>query len=139
MEVVIDTNVIVSGLRSTLGASFKVLRAVRVGQVSPVVSVPLFLEYEDVLLRPNLLPAGMTAPAISAFLDAFLSLSKTQEIHFRWRPSLPDPQDECVLETSIAAGCIPIVTNNHRDFRPASQFGIRVLSPSELIHQLNLT
>ena len=57
---------------------------------------------------------------------------------FLWRPWLPDPKDECVLELAVAAGCIPITTSNLRDFRPASQLGVRVLTPWELACELNL-
>lgn len=135
----IDTNVIVSGLRSTKGASHQVLRAVRSGLVVPVVSVALFMEYEDVLPRPNMLPEHMTPAAISAFLNAFLLVAQTQEIHFKWRPWLPDPKDECVLDTAVAAGCIPIVTSNLKDFRPAPRLFVRVMTPYELVTELNLS
>ena len=138
VRVVIDTNVIVSGLRSTKGASFRVLRAVRTGAVLPVVSVALFMEYEDVLARPGLLPGHIPPAAISAFLNAFLHVAETQEIYFKWRPWLPDPKDECVLETAAAASCVPIVTCNLKDFRPASKLGVRVMTPWELVTELNL-
>ena len=134
----IDTNVIVSGLRSSRGAAFRILRGVRNGVIRPVVSQALFLEYEDVLARPDLIPSHMPAPAIEAFLDAFLLASEKQEIFFRWRPWLPDPKDECVLELAVAAGCIPIATSNLRDFRPASELGVRVVTPWELADELNL-
>jgi len=138
VRVVIDTNVIVSGLKSTKGAAFRVLQGVRNGVIRPIVSQALFLEYEDVLTRPGMLPAHMTAPAVAAFFDAFLLVSDTQEIFFRWRPWLPDPKDECVLEAAVAAGCVPIATSNLRDFRPASKLGVRVMTPWELACELNL-
>ncbi len=138
MRTVIDTNVLVSGLRSNKGASFRVLRGIQTGAVKPVVSVALFLEYQDVLPRPGLLPAHMSPAAIIAFLDAFLLKSEHQDIYFKWRPWLPDPKDECVLDAVVAAGCIPIVTNNLRDFRPAPKLGIRVMTPWELVTELNL-
>jgi len=138
VRIEIDTNVIVSGLRSTKGTAFRVLGGVRNRLICPVITVPVFLEYEDVLLRPGILPSHMHPSAISAFLDAFLSLSECRDVHFRWRPSLPDPKDECFLEAAVAGGCVPIVTNNLRDFRPASDFGVRVLTPRELAQELNL-
>lgn len=138
MRVVIDTNVIVSGLRSRNGAAFRILQGVRSGAVRPVVSQAVFLEYEDVLSRPGMIPSHMPALAVVAFLDAFLLVSELQEIFFRWRPWLPDPKDECVLEAAVAAGCVPIATNNLRDFRPASQLGVRVMTPWELANELKL-
>ncbi len=138
VRVVIDTNVIVSGLRSTRGAAFRLLRGVRNGLVRPIVTVPVFLEYEDVLLRPGILPDHMPRAAVPAFLTAFLALSECREVHFRWRPWLPDPKDECLLEAALAAGAIPIVTHNVRDFCPVSQLGIRVFTPIQFVSDLNL-
>ncbi len=138
MRVVIDTNVIVSGLRSTKGASFRVLSGINSGAVKPVVSQALFLEYEDVLMRPGMLPSHMPHAAVDRFLNAFLKASDIQKVFFLWRPWLPDPKDECVLELAVAAGCIPITTSNLRDFRPASKLGVRVMTPWELASELNL-
>ena len=134
----IDTNVIVSGLRSTKGASFRVLRGVQTGTVKPVVSVALFLEYQDVLPRPRLLPTHMPPTAIIAFLDAFLLKAELQDIFFKWRPWLPGPKDECVLDTAVAAGCIPIITSNLKAFRPAPKLGVSVMTPWQLVTELNL-
>ncbi|MBL9115683.1 MAG: PIN domain-containing protein [Verrucomicrobiaceae bacterium] len=110
----------------------------RAGRVHPVVSVPLFFEYEDVLLRPGILPTHMPLAAISAFLDAFLSVAEPRETHFRFRPWLADPGDEFVLEIAFAAGNVPIVTHNSSDFVPAARLGIRVMTPSQLVEELNL-
>ena len=101
-------------------------------------SVPLFLEYEDVLLRPGVLPAHMPPNAVSAFLDAFLSVAESRETHFRFRPWLPDPGDEFVLELAFAAGNVPIVTHNTRDFDPASRLGIRIVTPAQIVDEINL-
>ena len=135
----IDTNVIVTGLRSQKGAAFRVLRGVSSGLINPVVSQALFLEYEDVLMRPGMLPSHMPHQAVDRFLSAFLLASELQEIFFMWRPSLPDPQDEFVLELAVASGCIPIITNNLKDFLPASKFGVKVMTPRELLSKLNPT
>lgn len=138
MRVVIDTNILVSGLRSAKGASFRVLRGIRAGIICPVVSVPILLEYEDVLLRPGLLPAQMSRQFISAFLDSFLMLSELRDIHFLWRPWLRDADDEFVLDAALAAGNVPIVTHNLNDFKAATSLGIRVMTAHELVTELNL-
>ena len=56
IRVVLDTNVLVTALRSRRGASFQVLRLVGGGYFVPVVSPPLCVEYEDVFSRPSPLP-----------------------------------------------------------------------------------
>ncbi|PSB18209.1 hypothetical protein C7B65_16010 [Phormidesmis priestleyi ULC007] len=50
-QIVIDTNVIVSGLRSKRGSAFRLLTLVDTGLFDIHLSVPLVLEYEEVLYR----------------------------------------------------------------------------------------
>jgi predicted nucleic acid-binding protein len=50
-RVVLDTNVIVAGLRSRRGASFLVLDLVEKGELSIILNAPLIEEYEDVVRR----------------------------------------------------------------------------------------
>jgi len=50
-EAVLDTNVPVAGLRSRRGASWRILDLTGREEVQMHVTVPLALEYEEVLLR----------------------------------------------------------------------------------------
>ena len=98
----------------------------------PVVSVPVFVEYQAVLLRPeNLLqrPAALA----EAFLDFLLSVSHLQEIFFLWRPALPDPDDDLILELAVAARSRYIVTYNIRDFRGSEKWGITAVTTSDFL------
>ena len=52
-----------------------------------------------------------------AFLDDLLSASHLQEVFFHWRPALPDPDDDLILDLAFAARCRYMVTHNLRDFR----------------------
>ncbi len=61
MRAVIDTNVIISAMRSQKGASFAILMAIHRRQFTPVLSVPLIMEYEEVAKRPGLGPAPQPA------------------------------------------------------------------------------
>ncbi len=51
MRLVLDTNVLVAGLRSNRGVAFQLLSQGREGGLRPILSVALMLEYEDVLLH----------------------------------------------------------------------------------------
>ena len=51
MDVVIDTNVIITAMRSRYGASNRLLQELATGKTTVHISVPLFLEYAEVLLR----------------------------------------------------------------------------------------
>ncbi len=104
-------------------------------QIEPVISPPLCLEYEAVLRRPGLLP-GFTTEDIDDFLDYFLSECIECHIHFLWRPHLPDPQDDLVLELALAGGAPFIVTHNVRHFPGVNDLGIRAVTPAEFLRIL---
>jgi predicted nucleic acid-binding protein len=69
-QVVIDTNVLVSGLRSSLGASFRLLKLLGDSRWRPNLTASLALEYEAVLKREGQ-PFEMTNDDIDDLLDAF--------------------------------------------------------------------
>jgi len=138
VRVVIDTNVLLSALRSRRGASFRLMEELGSPQFQPIISPPLCLEYEDVLRRPGLL-LGYTAQDISDFLDYFLSECIECRIHFLWRPRLPDPKDDLVLELALAGSAPFIITHNTRDFQGVDALGIRIVTPDEFLGILAAT
>lgn len=131
-KIVIDTNVLVSALRSRLGWSFALLSQLGQGRFQPVVTVPLVMEYEDVLLRPAMVP--LAPAAVHDILDFFCATAVRQPVHFLWRPQLTDVKDDMVLEAAVNGQCKCIVTWNTRDFAAASQFGIEVLTPQTFLN-----
>lgn len=136
MNVVFDTSVLVAAARSRRGASHALLSLLPDLKFRPAVSVPLFVEYRTVLMRPeNLL--GRAPSQVEEFLDFFLSISHIQEIFFLWRPILPDPADEMILELAVAADCRYIVTHNVRDFHEVEKWNIRVVRPGELLNNID--
>ena len=135
MLVVLDTNVLVSGLRSALGASNAVLRRLAQGDYRIAVSTALCLEYEDVLSRSGLLDTYSPCQ-IAVFLDFICSVAEESYIYFRWRPFLPDPKDDLLFECALAAGATHIVTHNEKDFRGAEALGISIVTPSQLLTTL---
>lgn len=136
LRAVLDTNVLVAGLRSRDGAAFQLLRLVRAGRLVPVVSVPLFFEDEDVLSRPGLAPA-LSREEVGPFLDAFLRSTERREIFFLWRPVLTDAKAEMLVDLAATAGAVPAVTHDPRDFAPAvRRLGLSVLPPAETLAML---
>ena len=134
-RVVLDTNVVVAALRSRRGAAAAVLLGAGTGQFEFCLSVTLFFEYESALKRPE---SGVRVPvaAIDDILDHLAAVGRQQRIFFLWRPSLPDPADDHVLEVAVAGRCDAIVTYNRRDFRGADRFGIRIMSPPQFLLEL---
>ena len=99
MKCILDTNVIVAAVRSPKGASAEILRRALLGQIKLLCSVPLFLEYEAVLKRPeHLQAAGISLRDASNLLDALAGAIEAVEIAYLWRPQLRDPADDMVLE-----------------------------------------
>ena len=135
MKVVLDTNVLVAGLMSRNGASHQILRGIALDVVDFVISVPLFLEYEDVLKRPALVrQIGLPAKDIDMVLDLIAANGHQAPLDFMWRPQLRDANDEMVLEAATNSGADAIVTFNQRDFLPAAtDFGIRIITPGDYL------
>ncbi len=73
MNVVIDTNVLISALKSQQGASYKLIMALPKGLFVPNISVPLFLEYESVAKRQGLV-SKLSSPEIDSILEYFFSV-----------------------------------------------------------------
>jgi putative PIN family toxin of toxin-antitoxin system len=134
-NIVIDTNVIYSALRSKRGASHKLLSLVGTGRFAIHLSVPLVLEYEDVLLR-KIKTLPVTKEDISDLINSLCALSHHHEIYFLWRPYLRDPKDELVLELATTAQCDCIVTYNQSDFVGSEEFGVSVLTPNEFLQEI---
>ena len=134
-RVVLDTSVVVAALRSRQGASYQLLSLFGVYRFEIAVSVPLLFEYEDVLARS--ISEGLYGrQEIDDFLDYLCRFAHRQNIFFLWRPCLPDPKDDMVLELAVAAGCESIVTHNTRDFVGAERLGIRIDLPRDFLRIL---
>jgi len=133
LRVVLDTDVLVAALRSHPGASRRLLLWALEGMIEVLVSVPLTVEYEAVLTRPEHLDAsGLTADEVNEILNALAGIAVRVPLRFLWRPQLKDPADEMVLETAVNGAADLLITFNDRHFAAAAgQFGIRVLRPRE--------
>lgn len=138
-KIIIDTNILVSALRSSAGPSFALVQAVRSSHINMCCSPALFLEYEDVLKRPEQLKAfGLLTADVDDILADLASHIVSVSTHYQWRPQLRDPSDEMVLEAAVNAGAQAIVTYNIRDFAPAANFGIPVLNPEQTFKYFQL-
>jgi len=137
-QVVIDTNVVFSALHSNQGASHKLLSLAGISDRFQInVSVPLVLEYEDVLKREseNL---GLTHQEIDHILDYLCAVAERRQIFFLWRAVLRDPKDEFVLELAVEGGCEFIITYNQRDFSGIERFGLRAITPRAFLRLIEV-
>ncbi len=134
-QIVIDTNVFVAGLRSRRGASHKLLGFIGTGRFDLHVSVPIVLEYEDALMR-LVRTIGVNKHDVGDVIDFVCAAAVHHEVYFLWRPWLKDPDDDKVLELAVTSGASVIITYNRADFSGVAQFGIRVLTPKDFLHEL---
>ncbi len=133
MRVVIDTNIIVSGLRSKNGLSYQILKGIASLPIDICLSVALLLEYESVLKRSNLV--RFSNKQIDIFLDFFAANSLHSQINYLWRPYLTDPKDDLLLELAFNANA-SIITYNLSDFKGSEDLGVKAIEPATLFRTL---
>lgn len=137
-QIVLDTNVLVAGLRSRRGASFRVLSLVGRGRFDIHLSVPLVMEYEEVLGR-EVAGQHVSQAVVDDVLDFHCDVARCHRVFFLWRPTLRDADDDMVLELAVTAGCSRIVTHNLRDFVGVDRFGLRAVTPGSFLHEIGDT
>jgi putative PIN family toxin of toxin-antitoxin system len=138
IRVVLDTNVLVAAMRSHRGPSRILLAGALRSRYRLLVSVPLMFEYEAVLTRQEHLDAsGLSNSDVQAILDQIAAVAEPVRCAFLWRPTLPDPEDDMVLEAAVNGRADLLVTRNRRDFIivPAT-FAMQVVSPERAVHLL---
>ena len=134
MEIVQDSIVFVAALRSQDGSCADVLDRCLARADLAVMGAAQFAEYEELVKRESLWQdMPVTAAEREALLDDFCAAAIWQPIYFRWRPNLPDADDNHVLELAIAGGVEHLVTHNTRDFgRGELKFALpRVVTPAQ--------
>jgi putative PIN family toxin of toxin-antitoxin system len=133
MIVVVDTNVLVSGLLKPFSTSAAILRLAVSGLIRPAYDFRILTEYREVLHRTVF---GFDRRSVEEFLrqieDEGLSVSPPP-LSFR----LPDPWDEPFFEVALESGAEALITGNKRHF-PVKQAGLKISSPSEFIAEFRL-
>ena len=131
-QIVADTNVFVTALRSQFGASYKLFSLIDQDVYQLNISVPLALEYEAVAKR-MIGETALSEKEIDDILDFVISNSNRWQIYYLWRPQLKDPGDDMVLELAVTADCNYIITYNVSDFKGIEDFGIKAITPKEFL------
>lgn len=141
MRIVLDTNVLVAAVRSDAGASRQLLEGALDRRYVLVLSVPLMIEYEAVLVRPEHLEVSkLSAEDVGVILDALAAVGEPVRLSFLWRPMLNDPADDMVLEAAVNGRAELLVTFNRRHFaRAAGLFEVAIASPGEALRRLETT
>jgi predicted nucleic acid-binding protein len=133
VRVVFDTSILVAAARSQQGASFALVSRIPAAGFQVCLSVGLYFEWQAVLTRNENLPPDRTAEDSLRFLRYLAGQAHLQEIHFLWRPFLPDADDDMILELAFAAGCRYIVTHNVKDFQGSEELGVTAITPGDFL------
>ena len=130
--IILDTNVLLTALKSSLGTSFRLLTMIQDERFSLHISAPLIAEYESVLKRGHL---ALSDQQIDDIIDFICAKAMHHKIFYLWRPVLKDPDDDFLLELAVKANAM-IITWNLTDFKRASKFGIKVMTPRDFLNEL---
>ncbi len=91
IEVVLDTNVLVAAVRSSAGASYRLLQTLEQHAWRPVISPALAFEYEAVLKR-HLEFAGLTLQDVDDFVNYLCKPLKPGADLFQVAPPVARPR-----------------------------------------------
>jgi putative PIN family toxin of toxin-antitoxin system len=130
-NIVIDTNVLLSALYSNKGASYKLLSIIDSDKFVVNISTTLIYEYEEILKKKSKLEFKY----IDSILNYICKIGKKNKIFYLWRPKLKDVDDDFLLELAVKSDSI-IVTLNKKDFKPAKQFNLNVMTPKEFLQYI---
>ena len=122
MRVVLDTNVLLQGLKNKNGASGFILENIRSYHLELMISIPVFSEYQDVLLRKSSLKfLGASKLDIEKILDFIAFIASPAEINFLMRPNLKDESDNMFVDLAFASRANFLITSNVKDYNSSPE------------------
>jgi putative PIN family toxin of toxin-antitoxin system len=133
MRVVVDTNVLVSGLLSPFGPPAQIVRMVASGVLVVCHDARILSEYRDVLLRPKF---PFPRDAVDALLDQIASSGEAVASE-PLRNALPDRDDEPFLEVAVSGRAEALITGNLKHYPRVARAGVVVLSPSKFVERFS--
>ncbi|NET62599.1 MAG: putative toxin-antitoxin system toxin component, PIN family [Symploca sp. SIO2E6] len=131
-QIVLDTNVLLAGLRSNRGASYKLLTLLNDSRWQLNISIALIFEYEEVLKRERK-QFGLNLEDIDAVISAICAIANRRSIFYLWRPTAHDPDDDFLIDLAVESQADFIITYNKRDLQAAGNFGIQLVTPKEFL------
>lgn len=139
MKIVVDTNIIINVLLSPSksSASFKIIELCLLGKLTPQISTPLFIEYEDVTSRGKITTkSSYTKREINQILDGFLHTCEWKKISFLWRPNLKDESDNHFVDLAVASNADVIISYNLRDLTSDElRFDWQSMTPEQFLKE----
>ncbi|EDX74983.1 conserved hypothetical protein TIGR00305 [Coleofasciculus chthonoplastes PCC 7420] len=131
-QIVLDTNVLLAGLRSNRGASYKLLTILNNQRWQLNVSTALIFEYEEVL-KKEMTQLGLSLDDINTVVSTICAIANCRTIFYLWRPAALDPDDDFLIDLAVECQADFIITYNKRDLRIAETFGIQLVTAKEFL------
>jgi putative PIN family toxin of toxin-antitoxin system len=129
MKIVLDTNILVSGLLTPFGSSAEIVRMVFSGELLLYVDARILSEYQDVLNRPKFKFNKGHIDLLLDFIKQYGQFVSSSPLQNR----LPDPDDEPFLEVAIAENVKALITGNSIHYPNSLRKGVNIVSPAEFI------
>jgi len=129
MRIVLDTNVLVSGMLSPFGICGEIVRMLTGDELTLCIDSRIIFEYQEVLYRPKFDLDTNNIEIIIEYIENKAENYPTTPLSV----SLPDPDDNPFMEVAISAKVDCLITGNLRHFPKNNRFGIAVLSPREFV------
>jgi putative PIN family toxin of toxin-antitoxin system len=129
MKVVLDTNVLVSGLLSPFGPCGEIVCMVSSGELTLCFDARILLEYAEVLARPKF---QFNQEKVATLLNQVAFCGQTVAPSPLRQP-LPDLDDEPFLEIALSSRSACLITGNRIHFPDDCCQGMTILSPSEFL------
>jgi putative PIN family toxin of toxin-antitoxin system len=134
-QIVLDTNVLIAGLRSNRGASYKLLNLLNDLRWQLNISTALIFEYEEILKRQKE-QLSLTESDIDIIIETFCAIANQCNIFYLWRPVARDPDDDFLIDLAVECQADFIISYNQKDLQAAKTFGIKVVTPKEFLQQV---
>lgn len=132
LQLVVDTNILVAGLRSRRGASFRLLGILNDARWQINLSVALLLEYEEVLKRESVV-LQLSYEDVDQIVNALASIGNRRAIAYSWRPLSHDADDDFLVELAMNVRADHIITYGLRHLRVLKELGFSVVTPREFL------
>jgi len=133
IRVVLDTNVVVSGLLSPSGPPGQIIDLLTHRLIQIVYGDEILVEYAHVLRRREL---KILPNAVDALLEEIQGRGTSVAIE-RWTVAVPDASDSIFLATA-SAGQATVITGNLRHYPPSVRLNVEVVSPRTFVDRYTI-
>ena len=136
MKIVIDTNVLISGMLNPSGPPGRIVDLLRSGALQVVVDDRILSEYTDVLRRRYFLRYFRKSEREDVI--EYLSRNSYYTLSRIVAQDMPDEGDVPFLEIALSEG-VPLITGNLKHYPERARMGCNVLSPKQFIERFFAT